>query len=61
MAKAVPKITFAQLAENVEQSHYFVSTVTPPVAKEKAFPAIPPKLSAIGMTAPDDPDEHETW
>lgn len=61
MSRGLPRINFTELSEHVEQSPYFVQAIVPPTPKEKSFPAIPPKLSAIGMTAPGDPDEEESW
>ncbi len=69
MTKPLPRINFSQLTENVEQSNYFVHSITPSAVadmvekekREKMFPAVPPKLSAVDMTASSNPDEKETW
>ena len=61
MSRGLPRVNFTELSEQVERSPYFVQAVAPATPKEKSFPAIPPKLSAVGMTAPEDPDDNASW
>lgn len=57
----LPRITFTELTERVEGSHYFVKSIDKPAQDKSKFPAIPPKLSSHDNTAPQEPDEKESW
>lgn len=57
----LPRISFSQLTERVEGSHYFVQSIEKPAQDKSKFPAIPPKLSSHNNTTPQDPDEKESW